>query len=483
MPQGLLALPGAFQGFDEARLASALILAKADRGRSFFAGIHRLPAGHFLRVTPNRVECTSYWHPSDARPTRYARDEDYAEALLELFDRATAARMRSRGKLASDLSSGLDSSSVTASAAVQLPPGRRLQAYTAVPRPDFNGLGPVGRLVDEGPEAAEVAALYPNIDHRRLDTLGAELTPLVHRFTDLLGEPVQNSVHLLWIAAILNDARSRGVDVLLQGALGNGTISQSGTALFSDWLRSGRWLKLYRTAAELRERGQMSWKGAVRFATNGLVPMPLRKLVSPETRNFSLLFSAANPAMIQTHNLHQRALYDFYGNRPDEATERRNFFERFDFGCFNAANRAFAGIDARDPTSDKRIFDFCYSIPTEQYLAGGIDRSLVRRAMRHRLPQATLTRTLRGIQSADWYLSVADALPAFRQELPSLKLAPEAVRVLDLKRIEHLLNTWPATGYEHDDASYSWGDALCRGFSFGYFLSKSWAATITPPSI
>ena len=84
---------------------------------------------------------------------------------------------------------------------------------------------------------------------------------------------------------------------------------------------------------------------------------------------------------------------------------------RFDYGTYNAAFRALGGFDVRDPTADKRVFEFCYAIPREQYLVGGIDRSLVRRAMRGRLPASTLTRTMRGQQGADWYLSMKDALP------------------------------------------------------------------------
>ena len=147
----------------------ALALSHPDWSKSYFAGVVRVPLGHKLKVWPGGFECVPYWHPVDAKPVRFKRDEEYAEALLEIFDRATTARLRSPRAIGTQLSSGLDSSSVAASAARLLgAEGKRLTAFTSVPRVDgFRGKGISGRQVYEGPGAAEVAAMYPNMDHVR----------------------------------------------------------------------------------------------------------------------------------------------------------------------------------------------------------------------------------------------------------------------------------------------------------------------------
>ncbi len=376
MPKGLLALPGVPQGFDERRLASAMVLERPDWSRSFFAGINRLPMGHFLRVTPTTVDCQPYWHPSNAKPTRLPRDEDYPEALLEIFDRATAARLRSTGQIGTELSSGLDSSSVTASAArILAARGQTLTAFTSIPRPGFPGKGLAGRhrtrLPDESAGAAEVADLYPNIQHILFDTEGADLLATLKTLTDALDEPVQNGVNQLWVYRILQQARQRGIGVMLQGALGNATISWDGKAGLIPIFQRGHWLKFLRTARTLRRNGHLSLRASAALATNGLQPLWLKRLLNPGIKDFTLDYSAANPAVIEKYGLHRIMLEDFFGDRPSLQAERAAFFERFDYGPLNAAAQAISRVDPRDPCGDKRVFDFCYSIPVEQYLVAG----------------------------------------------------------------------------------------------------------------
>jgi asparagine synthase (glutamine-hydrolysing) len=158
MPKGLLALPGVFRGFDESRMVDWFGLLTPDWNKSLFAGISALPLGHWLKVTPGSFECRQYWHPSNAAPTRFKRDEEYPEALLEIFDRATEARLRTTKSVGSLLSAGLDCSSVTASAARLLAErGESLTAFTSVPRPEFNGISRPWEIVNEGPAASEIA--------------------------------------------------------------------------------------------------------------------------------------------------------------------------------------------------------------------------------------------------------------------------------------------------------------------------------------
>ena len=186
----------------------------------------------------------------------------------------------------------------------------------------------------------------------------------------------------------------------------------------------------------------------------------------------NLGYSPANPGLVGPHRLVEKALQKRIGHLPSLQTQRARFFERFDPAPLNNATRARYGLDKRDPTGDKRIFEFCFSIPIEQYAAGAQSRSLVRRAMRGRLPASTLTRSVRGQQGADWYLTLADALPSLGQELPSIQQSPLARHYLDLPRLQTLLNTWPETGHESDPVTESWNYALTRGIALGYLLRR-----------
>jgi asparagine synthase (glutamine-hydrolysing) len=471
MPKGLLALPGLARGFDEKRLADWLGCVHPDWSKSFFAGIERLPLAHMLRVTPGSFECKSYWHPSKAKPTRYKRDEDYALAVLEIFDRATEARLRTTKLVGSHLSAGLDSSSVTASAARLLAmQGKGLSAFTAVPRPEFNNICHPNLIASEGTAAAEVARLYPNVQHFLVDTSGRDLLDTMKAWTDAMDEPSLNVINQLWIRAILDQAKQRGIGVMLEGASGNGSISLETWSIFAYFFRRLRWIKLLKTTLSLRAHGDISFKAAARLSLTGLLPAwSDRKLVLASNRS-PLYSPLVHPDLAHAHGLDARIFENRFAQAPDPGAQHAKLFERFDFGPIHAATQALTQIEVRDPAGDKRIYDFCFSIPYEQYVADGHSRSLARRAMKGRLPESTRLRYARGHQGADWYLTMSEALPSLRREVALIERSTTAQRTLDLPRMHDLLDTWPQSGYETTRVSNLWHNALIRGISMGYFL-------------
>jgi asparagine synthase (glutamine-hydrolysing) len=471
MPKGLLALPDVSRKFDESRVTDWMACVHPDWHKSFFTGIERVPPGHLLRITPDGVECRQYWHPAQAAPIRFRRDEEYAEALRESFDRAVEARLRTTTQVGSQLSAGLDSGSVTASAArLMAKQGRTLTAFTAVPRRDFNGQSQPWQLANEGPAAADVARMYPNVEHVLLDTSGVDLLATMKLWTDAMDEPVLNVVNVLWITAILQQAKQRGIGVMLEGASGNGTISFETWGILRRFFRRGRWLKLAQTAHSLRQRGDISLRAAARSSLAGLLPAPVSRALMPGDTEKDLYSPLLRAGLIERYGLRERIFENMYLEAEEPGAELSRFFERFDFAPIRAAAQAVAGIDLRDPTGDKRIYEFCLAIPPEQYVVGGHSRSLVRRAMKGRLPESTLQRYTRGHQGADWYLPMAEAVPEMRREADAIEQCDAARSAIDVARLNQLLDTWPQGGFEQKNVSMLWHQALTRALSMGYFL-------------
>ncbi len=470
-PKGLLCLPGVDQGIDEEMLASTLVLVDTEPSRSLFRGIRLLPPGHCLRFTPGSLTTRSYWHPSDTPPLRLRRDEDYAEALTEILDQAIEARLRSVKPVASQLSAGLDSGAVTASAALLLAArGERLTAFTSIPHPDFHPTGHPGRILNEWPGAQDVARLNPNLDHLPVYTQGKELLADLQAWSDALNEPPRNVTNLLWYSRTLELARERGSGVLLQGTAGNATLSFEYGGMLRHLLRRGHWLRVFRTASTLRNNGAMSFRAAFRH-TSGRFPS--------SSAPVDLTFTPIHPELLRKYDLLPRLADRLRSDHLDLPAYRRRFFDIGDDGLVNAAVRDRFGIDLRDPTNDKRLWEFSYAIPPEQHVAGHHFRSLIRRAMRDRLPRATLLRHKRGMQSSDWPHTLNSARPALLAELERIESFGPAQCLLDLPRLRHLLTEWPATGFDTPDIIASRHFALTRGIATGYFLRSH----PTPPAL
>ena len=469
LPAALRKVPGIDGRLDEDRLSSYLAMVPFASGETVFRNIRLLPPGHMLEYDGERSVCRSYWHPANAPSIRYRTNEEYVEALLERFDLAVQARLRTTGNVGSQLSGGMDSSSVTASAA-RLLGQSELVAYTAVPQAAFSDLNPEGRFGNEGPAAARVAAMYPNIKHLLIEPSRADFIGTIERTSLHTNSPVFNPMNQMWLNTMFDDARSRGINVLLQGTCGNATLSFGGLIGLSDLLRSGRWITLVKQIRDLRAKGHTSWRGGAYWAIGSSLPMMLRRLLSPEIGEFNFAFSPVNPQAATRLHLKERAFQEFFAADKSSADFRRKMFDYYDAGFANAATSLGWGISLRDPMQDKRIFEFCFSIPIEQYLAEGQSRSMVRRAMRNRLPPEILACTTRGLQAADWYLTLGARLPQLSEELGRIQQSRMAGRVLDLDRLNRLIVTWPEAGFELPGISDSYHLALTRGLAAGNFI-------------
>lgn len=468
LPRAIRGIEGLDTGLDEVHMMHFLVTGPGGGSRTFFKNIQLLQPGHFL-VFKNGTKVQRYWHPMDAAPIQLGSNEAYVEGLLERLDAAVQARLRTVGKVGSHLSGGMDSSSVTATAA-RLLGNTRLASFTAVPQAEFTNLNPIGRFGDEGPQAAKVAAMYPNIDHVLVEPSGLDIIQVLERSGSYAGSPVFNPTNQMWLNAILDEARERGIKVLLSGSCGNATVSFSGLIGLSDLFRTGRWIELVQQVRTLRKHGHVSWRGAAYWAAGYTQPLAIRRYLRPELRSFNFDYSPVHPERAREHDLVDMAHREFCAAEKGPADFRRKMFDFYDGGFWTGGVDVGWEISLRDPMQDKRLFEYCFAIPIEQYLVDGQNRSLVRRAMRDRLPAEVLHCTTRGLQAADWYLTIGQRRKQMGDELKLVAQSPVACRLLDIDRLQMLLDTWPASGYEEPEIYSSYHLALVRGLAAGNFI-------------
>lgn len=133
----LLLHPAVSDDLDEGTLADFLILG---RGSGFdataFASLKRIPPAHALTWSDGTTRLRRYWQPPEwERLARFPRREQYAARFRALLDEAVADRVTT-DRLAVQLSGGMDSTSVAASARATLvhrgAPADAMLAVTAV---------------------------------------------------------------------------------------------------------------------------------------------------------------------------------------------------------------------------------------------------------------------------------------------------------------------------------------------------------------
>jgi len=77
-----------------------------------FTGIHAVPPSSFVEIGPGRLRVTTYWEFDPEKRVRYSRDADYEEHFRLVFTEAVRGRLRSDYPVMSELSGGIDSSSI-----------------------------------------------------------------------------------------------------------------------------------------------------------------------------------------------------------------------------------------------------------------------------------------------------------------------------------------------------------------------------------
>jgi asparagine synthase (glutamine-hydrolysing) len=143
--------------------------------------------------------------------------------------------------------------------------------------------------------------------------------------------------------------------------------------------------------------------------------------------------------------------------------------------------RRVCGIEYNDPTSDKRVMEFCFSVPEEFYCMGGDTRSLIRAAMAGLLPDLVLNERRGGLQSADFIYHLAAEKNEIAAELERMRQSDLISRAMDLPSLQQLVDDWPAdpSGIEN---SPDYGIRLSRAVSFGRFVRRIEDGTLFNPA-
>ncbi len=450
MPKGLFALPFVPRELDLTYMADFLTRSLPEEGTTFYHSIRSLPGGHSLHLNFGKpFQIKRYWQFNFQHELRLPKDHDYVDAFNSLFKKVSKEYLRSSHPMGILLSGGLDSSSIAATIAPMLKnEGKHLSAFTEVPRSNYDGPINAGRYADESQFVQSIARMYDNIDLKLVRVNGSMSFEDVEGLFTAVEMPFPNSSNRVWIETIFKNARDIGARVLF-GGINGGNLNSSwdGRSFLSELIVQGKWGRALKEGIGImRESDHHS---ILRTLASGVMPslptpiwLNIRRLRHRNNTIYVanppwLAYSPIHPEFGKIHRVTERARekgHEFYGRlRP----YTRHLYYRYQLlfsglsSQFSAGYEAQFGVDWRDPLGDVRIWEFCLSVPEEQYLRDGINRWLIRRAMKDKLPEEVVWNKKRGLQASDYY----DRLYASRQtildELSVLEKSDLAPSVLD----------------------------------------------------
>lgn len=448
----LFTMPGVKKELNESWLAEFLmipiILDTIDVHSTVYHNIDQIPPGHSITVADGNITLEQYGtFITPGETLKLKTNGEYEEAFREVFQEAVTSKLRTYRKVGASLSGGLDSGAVVSFAANPLrQEGKTLQTYSYVPPSDFVDWTPKSLIADESPYIQATVQHVGNIAHNNLDFSGRNSFEEMNDLLELMEAPYKFFENSFWIKGILEQAEKHGVGVLLNGGSGNYSISW-GPALdyYAQLLRKLRLMRFYH---ELKLYGRNMRIGRSRLLPiigKLAFPFPAPSFFSKPRSDIPLLINpdlAERTKVFDKLKNHNVGLTEFSMN---EFAARIDQFENLSFlnhqGTSSTKLSLRYAVRERDPTCDPRVVRFCLSVPVEQYVQNGMDRSLIRRSTENYLPdKVRCNLRVRGVQGADWIHRMIPSWSAFMEELHQLCGDTGASYFLNVKQIKESLS-------------------------------------------
>jgi asparagine synthase (glutamine-hydrolysing) len=342
-------------------------------------GVRRVFYGEIVTLAPNRPPATHrYWDPEALLETNRVRPREAAELLAERIE--LAVRRAVSGDDVVALSGGIDSPTVAAFAAPEhlRKSGRPLRAYTAV--------YPRHRSVDEWEYTSQVAQ-YLSIGLEPFVPEAGLLDDIEH-WVDLADGPWDS----LPMAVALEGYRlaaSMGALQVLTGTLAEYAFTINRFILGHLLLR-GR-LGGLRSLLSVRRAAGRSILSLTKQLLYEITPAPLGKAYARLARRRSTFHPPWVDWTVAGGPRYMTALKDPARRRWIEPTIQATRGTTSTQEAIEVC-ASTVGIVVRHPLADRDLWDFFLSLPVEAKFPDLTPKSILRQAMRGRLPDSILDR-------------------------------------------------------------------------------------------
>lgn len=469
---GLAAVAGFSPRLNVARAIRLVAGLHADSSQTLFGGIEAVEQGHVVEGIPPAFIGRQFWSLERRHAGRRSRRELGTE-LRYRFEKAVQERLRrAQGGVASQMSAGRDSSAVTMTAARLLAPSASsINAYTAAPRIGFQSPEARHYLVDESQIAADATKRFPNINHHVVRPDAVESFADMDAWHRVSPFPIVDLPNFLWSRDIFRAAHQAGASVLLTGLMGNMALSAGGMHHLVDVLHEeglGAWC---RRARHLASHSTAEWPTLLNLSFGPVIPPALYAFIRVASgraarRSYPLGLiraphrQAAREAIRAAHSFHElqppKRYFDY----------RRDFLYTRDDSTSTA--QALWGLDLRDPTADRDLIEFCFTLPPEELVGGKEPRPLFRAAFADELPDAIHRPARRGLQGADWYELFAKDLIA--REWRESARHDQVRDLFDVAAIDALIDRWPTSGWHNKGQNLLYRNDVLGVISLANFI-------------
>ncbi|PFC81210.1 asparagine synthetase B [Bacillus anthracis] len=410
--------------------------------------IEQVPPSHTILVKEGKVKFSRYYTPTAGKMLNLKSNEEYEEAFREVYQSAVKARLRTHHQVGAHLSGGLDSGSVVSFAAKDLrAENKKLHTFSYVPAEGFVDWTHKGRIADERPFIQSTVQYVGNIQDYYLEL--PERSPLseIDDWLETMEMPYKFFENTFWLRGVYEKASQRGIGVLLSGQRGNWTVSWGPIFDYQAMLlKKLHWIRFYRELYLYSRNIGVKKSRVFEVVRRKAFPFWYQLLSSEEQDVFPIIINPEFAKKMKVFDRLKEQDVDITGTSNTNAYDmKREQFEKTYYWSINGTYETKLSLRYalwdRDPTNDLRIIQFCLSVPEEQYVQNGLDRSLIRRATKNFLPdKVRLNQRVRGVQGADGVYRMTPFWNKFIEEVQELSVDPIISEFLNVEVIKKAIS-------------------------------------------
>lgn len=384
---GILAQNDLSFSIDEQYIADTISIVKSEKFRTTYNEIQKLPPAHYLTLKNGKLEINQYWELKPQK-TISKNNVEIIEEFKSLLIESVKCRATGENSVGTELSGGLDSSTVTA-IATQF---TQLKTFSHV-LPDYL-LGKIHPFIDER-EFINLLANYCKIPEKHFvtsenKTLIEAINQNVHDFKSLTQQGFGVFSDCLYQAAM-----QENISVLLSGFGGDEVVTSKSLGYFTELAANKQWKELKIDLKSQKLSRFQYLKTITKYKLKSSLPFVAKVVILIKNRKPWWFGKFENLAINKgfSERLHiKKRYFSNYEKAENLSLQEKNIerithphvSQRLEY-CSLIARKY--GIEYRYPLLDVRLIECYLAIPARLKARNGIGRYAIRKAIEGLVPK------------------------------------------------------------------------------------------------
>jgi asparagine synthase (glutamine-hydrolysing) len=372
---------------DKQYIANTISIVKSEKDRTQFNEIKKIPPAHILTFQNHTIKIEEYWKLEPQELLNLPNDE-IIKRFKDLIIESIRFRIQEGDVVGSELSGGLDSSTISAFANQMNP----LIAFSHVLPKDK-----VGKIHPLKDEKEQIGLVRQFCKIKKSFEIKSDETGVLSAIKNNLEGTgyISQQNFSVFSDELYKKAAKEGVSVLLSGFGGDEGITSKSGFYLEELAINSNWKELFLDLKEQKLGWYKTHKRFIKYFIKTKIPF-LHKLISSINKQKPWWYEKYNQLAIakdfeEKLNVKSNYFSNFESNSALSTQEinierltHPHVSQRLEY-CSLAARKY--GIEYRYPFFDKRLIEFYLSMPAKLKARNGIQRYAIRKATEGILPK------------------------------------------------------------------------------------------------